>query len=157
MYRTVPDVSSAEIMNQIGNRCDPIPGNFNNLLNELETSKGLRLACLNINSLLKNIDQLRLIMQNMPVDILAINETKLDELVPDSEIAIAGYYHIRCDRSRFGGGVLLYVRDSIPFSERNDLVPDSLEMICIEISKPHNKSFLVSTWYRPPSMDNTVW
>ena len=75
MYRTVPGVSSAEIMNQMGNRCDPIPGNFNNLLNELETSKGSRLACLNINSLLKNIDQLRLIMQNMPVDILAINET----------------------------------------------------------------------------------
>jgi exonuclease III len=36
-----------------------------------------RQACLNINSLLKNIDQLRLIMQNIPVDILAINETKL--------------------------------------------------------------------------------
>ncbi len=52
-------------------------------------------------------------MQNMPVDILAINETKLNHLVPDSEIAIAGYYHIRHDRSRSGGGVLLYVRDSI--------------------------------------------
>ena len=154
MYRTV---LFSETTNQIGNRCDPIQGNFNNLFNELESSKGLRLACLNINSLLKNIDQLRLIMQNMPVDILAINETKLDHLVPDSEIAIAGYFHIRRDRSRFGGGVLLYVRDSIPFSERNDLVTDSLEMICIEISKPHNKSFLVSTWYRAPNSQSALF
>ena len=154
MYRTV---LFSETTNQIGNRCDPIQGNFNNLFNELESSKGLRLACLNINSLLKNIDQLRLIMQNMPVDILAINETKLDHLAPDSEIAIAGYFHIRRDRSRFGGGVLLYVRDSIPFSERNDLVTDSLEMICIEISKPHNKSFLVSTWYRAPNSQSALF
>ncbi len=154
MYRTV---LFSETTNQIGNRCDPIQGNFNNLFNELESSKGLRLACLNINSLLKNIDQLRLIMQNMPVDILAINETKLNHLVPDSEIAIAGYYHIRHDRSRSGGGVLLYVRDSIPFSERNDLVTDSLEMICIEISKPHNKSFLVSTWYRAPNSQSALF
>ena len=41
MYRTV---LFSETTNQIGNRCDPIQGNFNNLFNELESSKGLRLA-----------------------------------------------------------------------------------------------------------------
>jgi hypothetical protein len=28
-----------------------------------------------------------------------------------------------------------------------------MEIICAEIKKPHNKTFLVSTWYRPPKSD----
>ena len=51
--------------------------------------------------------------------------------------------------------MILYLRDTISFSERNDLTSNSLEMICLEIKKPHNKSFLVCAWYRPPN-SNTI-
>ena len=47
----------------------------------------------------------------------------------------------------------LYIRDTISYSERNDLIPDRLEIICIEVNRPHSKSFLVSTWYRPPNSE----
>ena len=47
--------------------------------------------------------------------------------------------------------MVLYVRDNIPFSVRNDLIPNQLEMVCIEVSRSYNKSFLISTWYRPPN------
>ncbi len=50
-----------------------------------------------------------------------------------------------------GGGVALYIRDNLSFTIRNDLVPVQLEMICVEINLPYNRSFLVSTWYRPPN------
>jgi hypothetical protein len=30
-------------------------------------------------------------------------------------------------------------------------------MICVEISRPCSKSFLVSTWYRPPNSDTQVF
>ena len=83
--------------------------------------------------------------------ILAINETKIDNLVPDNEIRISGYNIIRKDRNRNGGGVLMYIHESITFLERSDLCPDSLEMICVEIMKPHDGSFLVSSLYRPPN------
>ena len=86
-------------------------------------------------------------------DILAINESKIDESIPDNEISIPGYNLIRKDRNRAGGGVVLYIRDNIPFSDRKDLVPSSLEMVCAEINRPHSKSFLVCTWYRPPNSD----
>ena len=49
--------------------CDPSSGKIdesltnNHILHELATTKGLRIATLNINSLLKHIDQLRMIMQ----------------------------------------------------------------------------------------------
>jgi hypothetical protein len=39
--------------------------------------------------------------------------------------------------------VVLYVRDNIPFSERKDLVSKDLEMVCIEINRPYNKSPLI--------------
>ena len=58
---------------------------------------------------------------------------------------------IRKDRNRAGGGVVIYIRDIISFSERNDLVPGGLEMLCLEVARPFSKSFLVCTWYRPPN------
>ena len=38
-----------------------------------------------------------------------INETKCDETVNDSEIVLPGYDLLGCNRSRNGGGVVLYI------------------------------------------------
>lgn len=86
-----------------------------------------------------------------PLEILAINESKLDDSVTEGEIHIPGYILVRKDRTRYGGGVALYVRENLSYTIRNDLVPVQLEMICVEINLPYNRSFLVGTWYRPPS------
>ena len=42
---------------------------------------GLAIACLNINSLLAHIDDLKFFMVNCKIDILCINETKLDSSI----------------------------------------------------------------------------
>ena len=48
--------------------------------------------------------------------------------------------------------MLMYVHESIAFIERNDLCPNSLEIICAEIKKPQiSHFFLVSSWDRPPN------
>ena len=75
-------------------------------------------------------------------DILAINETKLDSSISDSEIYINNYTVLRFDRNRIGGGVALYIKNSISSSERKDLVADTLEMLCIEITRQHSKPIL---------------
>jgi exonuclease III len=67
---------------------------------------------LNINSLLKHIDELRVLLANSSIDILAINESKIDDSIPDNEINIVGYIMVRNDRNRSGGGVVLYIRDT---------------------------------------------
>ena len=115
--------------------------------------KGFKIASLNVNSLLKHIDEIRHVLLSAPFDLFAINESKIDELIPDNEISIPGYNLIRKDRNRAGGGVVLYIRENIPFSNREYLVPSSLEMVCAGINRPHSKSFLVCTWYRPPNSD----
>ena len=75
----------------------------------------------------------------------------LDETIANNEVPIDGYEIIRKDRNRHGGGVLLYIRDTINYKLRNDLMLKSLEMVTVEVLKPKAKSFLINAWYRPPS------
>jgi hypothetical protein len=49
-------------------------------------------------------------MLNTSLDILAINESKINESVSDDEISVCGFHLIRKDRNRHGGGVLMYIR-----------------------------------------------
>ena len=82
------------------------------------------MACLNKNSLVSHIDDLRVFMsQFKDIDILAINETKLDATIKDGEVHLQGYDVARVDRernSRNGGGVCIYVRSNINFLLRAD-------------------------------------
>ena len=123
------------------------------VLNSITSCRGFKLACININGLCKHIDEIRYILINSPLEMLAINESKLDGTISDTEVYIPGYIIIRKDRSRSGGGVAFYIRENLSYTNRIDLVPDTLEIICVEINLPHSRSFLVSTWYRPPSAE----
>ena len=109
------------------------------------------MAFLNIVSLPKNIDEINFSMTNKFIDLIAFNETRLDANITDNMINLDGYDIVRKDRSRNGGGVCIYLRSSINYKVRNDLVPTELEAVCVEIIKPHSKPFLVTTVYRPPS------
>ena len=91
-------------------------------------------------SLLKHIDELRVFLNDQNIDVLDINETRLNESISDQEVKIQRYDIIRRDRStngRFGGGVCFYIRSNINYSVRSDLDSRLLEMVSIEIRK-HN-------------------
>ena len=115
--------------------------------------KGMVMACLNINSLLAHIDELSIYISSRKIDILCINETKLDHTINDREVCLPGFEIARRDRKvngRNGGGVCLYIRSNIYYKVRYDLQSEILENLVVEITKPRSKSILVSTWYRPP-------
>ena len=107
--------------------------------------------------LTKHIDELRILLADHPIDVLALNETWLDSTVSDNEVFISGYEIMSRDRAvrsadgKFYGGVCFFVCSVVNFSPRNDLSVDQLENLCIEICKPSSKPFLVGTWYRPPN------
>ena len=63
----------------------------------LPSQRGFKLASLNINKLITHIDQLRILLLHNEIDILSINETKLNETISDNEINISGYDIIRRD------------------------------------------------------------
>ena len=74
-----------------------------------------------------------------------------DYTISDHEISVPGCDLVQNDRHRNGGGVVLYIRDSINFNIRHDLMIDSLELLSVGIFKPKVKSFIINTWYRPPN------
>lgn len=96
-------------------------------------------------------------MDKQPLDILGIQETRLDTTILDKNVNLPGYYLERKDRNREGGGVCVYIRNSIDYLRRCDLENDSLEMIILEIKKPNSKPFLVCTWYRPPHSSTDIF
>jgi hypothetical protein len=121
----------------------------NDLLNKesLENLKGFRIAHLNITSIPKYIDQLRSYLVNKPVDILSINETRLDDSIDNAEVHIQGYNLYRKDRCRFGGGVAIYARDVLNVKNRSQLVQTLIEAVCVEVIKPKTKPFFIKQKY----------
>ena len=126
--------------------------NFCNL--NIPCHRGLTMANLNINSLVRHIDELRIFMSSTKIDILCINETKCDSSISDHEVCLPGFELVRRDRSvngRIEAEVFVYIFESnLNFIERYDLISETLENLTVEIKKPRSKSILVSTWYRPP-------
>ena len=88
--------------------------------NKLDTLKGFRTAHLNITSIPKYIDELRIYLVNKPLDTLTINETRLDESISES---------------------VVYTRDILNVREISQVVPENIESFCLEIIKPKSKPF----------------
>ena len=97
------------------------------------------------------IDEIRHSICSKNIDLIAFNETRLDLSISDGLIHLDGYEVVRKDRSRNGGGVCIYLRSSINYKIRSDLIPPELEAVCLEITKPQSKPFIVTTIYRPPN------
>ena len=77
-------------------------------------------------------------------DILALSETWLDSSVDDSLVAIPGYRVYRSDRHRHGGGVCMYVNDSLK-CVRSDFVNNpAVESIWLEISTSSSLSAILT-------------
>ena len=122
---------------------------FSDKIHCLPKQRGFKMAFLNIVSLPKRFDEINFTMSNklLDINIMSFGETRLNSTIPDSMIRIDGYDIIRKDRSRSGGGVCIYIRNTINYQIRTAPV---LEVICIKISKPHSRpAFIVVVVYRP--------
>ena len=83
------------------------------------------------------------------MNILAINETRLDQDVLREVVFIPSHTLISKDITRFSGGIGLYIRNTINLRVRSDLSNDEIEVLTVEIDKYKVKPFLINTWYRP--------
>ena len=64
---------------------------------------------------------------------------------------VEGYDIYRHDRDASGGGVALYVNSSLPNHRRDDITDPQLEILGVVITPKHAKSFVILSWYRPPT------
>ena len=110
-------------------------------------ARGLSVLHLNVRSLLGKMDQLRLLCERNGANIITLSETWLNKDIDDSEIELPGYSIIRRDRSeRTGGGVIIYIRDGLVFSERNDLHNNN-EAIWIQVNRTRCKPLIIGCIY----------
>ena len=116
----------------------------------LKSHDKIIIGSLNINSVPNKLSQLATLVDKN-IDILVITETKLDESFPTAQLEIDGYSEpFRKDRTKHGGGVLVYVKKDIPSKELDrHLFPDDIEGIFFEINLRKTKWLMFGS-YHPP-------
>jgi exonuclease III len=115
------------------------------------------MVSLNIGSLPRHFEELRTWLSEQNIDLIALNETRLDRDVTDNRVKFDNYQLIRKDRNRYGGRVCIYLKNHINFKVRCDVMSDDIETIVIDIIKPNSKPFAVVLSYRPPESDPDMY
>ena len=107
--------------------------------NELEDvvgAKGLKIIHVNTRSVLNKLDELKLKLASF--DIIVFTETWLTRDIDNSLLDWEGFNLVRQDRdqnrNKKGGGVCVYIRNTIRFSrivDHDDMINQNLEFIMI--------------------------
>ncbi|MEW8545561.1 MAG: reverse transcriptase family protein [Candidatus Thiodiazotropha sp.] len=138
---------------------NPGPGSDNDLADLSQSSSNdsfellsnhLSIVHFNVQSLLPKMDILR--GEAEAYDILVFSETWLKPVINNDSILIENFSPpFRKDRSdRTGGGVAIYVRDTLTCKQRQDLEINGLEAKWVEIVVK-SKKILIGGFYRPPN------
>ena len=114
---------------------------FNNVM-------GFKVMHLNISSLLLHFDEFLHFVSDINIDIISLNETRLDESITNNSLSIPGYNIYRKDRNRNGGGALLYINDNL-LSEYTDF--NFVTETVWSAVKVRGKTIAIGSLYRPPS------
>jgi exonuclease III len=112
----------------------------------------LKVMYFNAQSIINKRNEFEVLVDEYKPDIIGISETWANDQILEAELRLDGYYIFRRDRvGKRGGGVLLYVANSIKSKERKiDETADFKEYINCEIEISGNKFKLVLC-YRPPN------
>ena len=120
------------------------------------SSAGLKLYYCNCRSLLPKLDELKIMIQSEKPDLLAFTETWLHPGIAESEVCLEGYHLFRHDRDGHGGGVALYVGESISVSKVGRSV--KLEFMSVVLSlKSGPLRCVCITDHLAPTVHGTYW
>ena len=102
----------------------------------MENDSNPIVAYLNINSLGEKINHLREICKESPIDILCVEETKIDSTYPDAQFKINDYQFppFRRDRNKYGGGKIVFIRQGLITRRLPKFETKVSETICVELT-----------------------
>ena len=111
----------------------------------------------NIRSVVKNFNKLFFTLEQIThkFHIIGLTETWLKN-EPDSILCLPGYNIEFVNRqNQKGGGVMIYIKDSLLYSLRHDLAIQSnyYESLFIEIQNENTKNIIIGLIYRPPGLN----
>ena len=138
---------------------DPDNQEVNSVLKSIRIKNLNRIiiATLNVNSICGKFEQLKTIVTGN-IDILVLTESKLDDGFPSAQFLIEGFSPpYRHDRNRYGGGILIYIREDIPSKKlTKHTFPSDIEGLFIEINLRKTKWLLFGS-YHPPSQPDQYY
>ena len=96
----------------------------------MENDSNSIVVYLNINSVGKKI------CKESPIDILCVDETKLDSSYPDAQFQINDYQFppFRRDRNKYRGGKIVFTRQGLTTRRLPKFETKVSEIICIELT-----------------------
>ena len=103
---------------------------------QLSDDTNIRLCHLNARSILRpgRLDEVYLELCSLDsFDIIGVSKSHLSVSVPDDDVKLENYNVLRRDQNRHGGGVMLYVHNSLSCTRRSDLELDEIELLWCEI------------------------
>ncbi|XP_068734542.1 uncharacterized protein [Montipora capricornis] len=118
--------------------------NYGKELSEAVNQCGLKFLHQNIQSLHGKMDELNILVLHCPnLHILAFTESLLDNSISNGEVSLPGYSIFRSDRTnRRGGGIAIYVKETLSVIRRADLAKDFVEVL--ELANAENKETLIT-------------
>ena len=111
---------------------------------------------ININSLREKIVSLRELLSKASIDILRVDEKKLDASFPDHQFKISGYQfpRIRKYRNSKGGGIV-FVREGFIVKQMRNVETENAETICLELVIALKKWWVLFA-YLPPDTNKAM-
>ena len=106
----------------------------------LSSPKNPAIAYLNFNSLKNKINDLRILIQDIPLDYFVLSETKLDKSLPTAQFHIPGYkIRARKDRNRYGGSLIEYVKKGFICKRTQTFEMLTHDSVCSELTVAKKK------------------
>ena len=121
---------------------------FNSLKN-FSSKCNFSILHLNINSIYNKIDEIDNIL-SLNYEIVMLNETKLDSSIPNAFYKNVNYNIIRLDRTRNGGGIIVFIRREYTYTSN---MYTNIEAITFKVTLKKNTCTFIST-YKPPSKND---
>lgn len=139
-------------------QCKRPDSNHYSVSTTIPSKKYLSACCLNANSLRARGDEIRHSIDTQgPFQVICITESWLSLDVPDSVVSLQGYKIIRNDRNTHGGGVAMYILESIPTQIITNSVqnwkgkPGVIEYLMCELEIAGYDPIFMAVIYRPPN------
>ena len=123
--------------------------------------RNMFIAHLNVNSIRYKFYEIHDNLNGNRIDIFGMSETKIDASFTDAQFCIEGFKLYRQDRDSKGkgGGIFVYIRDSIPhrISKTHSGITNAIEYMSFEVCFKRRKWFLVYMYKPPKVSDECAW
>lgn len=129
----------------------------NDWLNTIESSINpdkFNILHLNINSIFNKFEHVFTLLNELNLDIIALNEIKLDDTQPDKYYEHSNYQLRRRNRNAYGGGIMVYVKNCYTISEYEVSMDFELLSFKLIINNVTNKFIFT---YKPPCTRNDIY